>query len=73
MYLTQHADKLVVLGSASTVLPRPASESLAGRIRYLKLLPLDADEAGPDRLDTLWLRGGFPESLLADSDAASLR
>ncbi len=28
---------------------------------------------GDERLDALWLRGGFPESLLADSDAASLR
>jgi len=106
LYLTQHADKLVVLdeirrtpqffrslrglidagrrqgqskgrflvlGSASADLLRQSSESLAGRIRYLELAPLDAGEAGPDRLDTLWLRGGFPESLLADSDAASLR
>lgn len=106
LYLTQHADKLVVLdeiqrtpqlfrslrglidagrrqgqgkgrflvlGSASIDLLRQSSESLAGRIRYLELAPLDAGEAGPDRLDTLWLRGGFPESLLADSDAASLR
>ena len=26
-----------------------------------------------ERLESLWLRGGFPESLLAESDAASLR
>ena len=31
------------------------------------------DQLGRDRIDPLWLRGGFPESLLADSDAASLR
>ena len=65
--------RFLVLGSASMDLLRQSSESLAGRIRYLELGPLDAGEAGRERLDTLWLRGGFPESLLAASDAASLR
>lgn len=65
--------RFLVLGSASIDLLRQSSESLAGRIRYLELAPLDAGEVGGDRLDTLWLRGGFPESLLAGSDAASLR
>lgn len=65
--------RFLVLGSASIDLLKQSSESLAGRIRYLELAPLDAGEVGRARLDTLWLRGGFPESLLADSDAASLR
>ncbi len=65
--------RFLVLGSASIDLLRQSSESLAGRIRYLELAPLDAGEAGRERLDALWLRGGFPESLLAASDAASLR
>jgi hypothetical protein len=65
--------RFLVLGSASIDLLRQSSESLAGRIRYLELAPLDAAEAGRKRLDALWLRGGFPESLLAASDAASLR
>jgi predicted AAA+ superfamily ATPase len=65
--------RFLVLGSASIDLLRQSSESLAGRIRYLELAPLDAGEVGRERLDALWLRGGFPESLLADSDAASLR
>lgn len=65
--------RFLVLGSASIDLLRQSSESLAGRIRYLELASLDAGEAGRKRLDALWLRGGFPESLLADSDAASLR
>ena len=64
--------RFLVLGSASVDLLRQSSESLAGRIRYLELAPLDAGEAGGERLDALWLRGGFPESLLAASDAASL-
>lgn len=65
--------RFLVLGSASIDLLKQSSESLAGRIRYLELAPIDAGEAGRARLDALWLRGGFPESLLADSDAASLR
>ncbi|MBM4245726.1 MAG: ATP-binding protein [Deltaproteobacteria bacterium] len=65
--------RFLVLGSASIDLLRQSSESLAGRIRYLELAPLDASEAGRTRLQALWLRGGFPESLLAGSDAASLR
>jgi len=106
LYLSQHADKLVildeiqrtpqlfqslrglidagrrrgqgrgrclVLGSASIDQLKQSSETLAGRIRYMELSPLDAGEVDRDHLDALWLRGGFPESLLADSDAASLR
>lgn len=65
--------RFLVLGSASIDLLRQSAESLAGRIRYLELAPLDAGEVGRERLDALWLRGGFPESLLAASDAESLR
>lgn len=65
--------RFLVLGSASMDLLRQSSESLAGRIRYLELAPLDAAEVGHKQLDALWLRGGFPQSLLAASDAASLR
>ena len=69
----QGKGRFLVLGSASIDLLKQSSESLAGRIRYLELAPLDAGEVGLERLDTLWLRGGFPQSLLADTDAASLR
>ena len=65
--------RFLVLGSASIDLLRQSSESLAGRIRYLELASLDAGEVDNDQLNALWLRGGFPESLLGDSDAASLR
>ncbi len=65
--------RFLVLGSASIDLLKQSSESLAGRIRYLELAPLDAGEVGRERVDALWLRGGFPESLMAASDAASLR
>lgn len=69
----QGKGRFLMLGSASIDLLKQSSESLAGRIRYLELAPLDAGEVGGKYLDALWLRGGFPDSLLADSDAASLR
>ncbi len=65
--------RFLMLGSASIDLLRQSSESLAGRIRYLELAPLDAGEVGRRRTDTLWLRGGFPESFLAATDGQSLR
>lgn len=69
----QGKGRFLMLGSASIDLLKQSSESLAGRIRYLELAPLDVGEVGGKYLDALWLRGGFPDSLLADSDAASLR
>jgi predicted AAA+ superfamily ATPase len=46
-------------------------QTLAGRVGHLELGPLDAGEVGPDAHETLWVRGGFPESFLARSEAAS--
>ena len=51
--------RFLVLGSASMELLKQTSESLAGRIRYLELSPLDPCEVGEGQLDMLWLRGGF--------------
>lgn len=67
----QRAGQFLLLGSASIELLRQSSESLAGRIAYVELGPLDVSET--DDLDLLWLRGGFPDSYLARSDAASMR
>lgn len=64
--------RFLILGSASIDLMRQSSESLAGRIRYLELPPIQASEVEAGQLSALWMRGGFPESLLAASDAASL-
>jgi predicted AAA+ superfamily ATPase len=64
--------RFLVLGSASPGLLRQSSESLAGRIAYHELGGLSLDEVGAGRADALWLRGGFPRSLLARSSAASL-
>jgi len=65
----------LLLGSASLDLLRQSGETLAGRISFLELAPFDVLEAvnRPEYLNLLWVRGGFPESFLAGSDAASLR
>ena len=65
--------RFLLLGSASIDLLKQSSESLAGRIRYLELTPVGAGEVKARQLSSLWLRGGFPESLLARDDGASLR
>ncbi len=66
----------LILGSASPTLLRQSSESLAGRIAYIELDPFSLDEVkaskANDHVDQLWVRGGFPDSYLADSDGASL-
>lgn len=63
----------LLLGSASLDLLKQAGETLAGRITYLELGPFSCQESTGQPLDTLWLRGGFPESLLATNDRISLR
>lgn len=64
--------QFLLLGSASNVLLHQSAESLAGRVRYIEMPPLLLDEVGEDRLNDLWLRGGFPDSFQADSDRGSL-
>ena len=64
--------RFVVLGSASPALLRQSSESLAGRIAYQELSGFSIDEVGADKLDRLWLRGGFPRSFTARSNSESL-
>lgn len=66
--------RFLVLGSAAIDLLKQSGESLAGRIAYVELGPLDAQEIGTaaEALNRLWVRGGFPDSYLAASDAESL-
>ncbi|MFT3822270.1 MAG: ATP-binding protein [Chitinophagaceae bacterium] len=69
------AGQFLFLGSASIDLLQQSSESLAGRITYLELHAVDAmeyAEGSLDKTNALWVRGGFPESLLSDSDHNSL-
>jgi uncharacterized protein len=66
--------EFLLLGSASLDLVQQSAESLAGRVTYLELAPVGPEDvlgAGID-LDRLWHRGGFPDSLLAADDRASL-
>jgi predicted AAA+ superfamily ATPase len=86
--LGEGAGQFLLLGSASGVLLRQSSESLAGRVAQVELGPLQLREllddsqegqAGTsattvrfDQAHRLWLRGGFPLSWLAPTDEASL-
>jgi len=67
----QRSGRFLLLGSASVELIRQASESLAGRISYVELPGLNVLEINSNQHDTLWIRGGFPDSFLATSDRAS--
>lgn len=69
----QRFGHFLLLGSASLDLMQQSSETLAGRVAYLEIGPIHALEWTEGTLDALWLRGGFPDSLLAANDAASLR
>ena len=69
----------LLLGSASPTLLRQAGESLLGRVEVLEVGGFDLAEASLARgtyddqaAPRLWLRGGFPRSLLAASDVDSL-
>ena len=63
--------RFLVLGIASPVLLRQASESLAGRVETVTLGGFDLEEVGNDALGRHWRRGGFPLAFLARSDADS--
>ena len=63
--------RFLVLGSASPQLLRQTSETLAGRVAFHQLDGFTTTEV--DDIDRLWLRGGFPRSYLARSEAASVR
>ena len=65
--------RFLILGSASPALLRQSSESLAGRVAHHELSGFDLAETGPAASERLWLRGGFPRSFTAASDAASYR
>ena len=69
----QRSGHFLLLGSASLDLMQQTSETLAGRIGYLDVNPLTVQELSPNlSTETVWLRGGFPDSVLAPDDKASL-
>ena len=63
--------RFLVLGSASLHLLQQASETLAGRVAFYELPGVSLTELGMKNLERLWLRGGFPRSVSARSEAAS--
>ena len=67
--------RFLILGSASIDLLRQSGESLAGRIEYVDMHPLDITELGTDdnAMNQLWIRGGFPDSYLAKNDEYSFK
>lgn len=67
------AAQFLLLGSASPRLSREAGETLAGRVFRIEIGGFLASEVGEEHQQALWLRGGFPRSFLAESDAGSLK
>jgi predicted AAA+ superfamily ATPase len=63
--------RFLLLGSASPQLIKGASDSLAGRAAFVDLAGFDLSETGAEALRRLWVRGGFPRSFLAESEAVS--
>jgi predicted AAA+ superfamily ATPase len=68
--------RFLLLGSASGELLCQSAESLAGRVAQVELTPFLESELrtplpGLAGQQTLWLRGGYPPSLLAPDDEAS--
>lgn len=65
--------RFLLLGSASPSIVRHASETLAGRVFRIEITGFLGSEVGAHHRDTLWLRGGFPDSFTAGNDPASLK
>ncbi len=65
--------QFLLLGSAGNELLRQSSESLAGRIAYIDLPPLNLLEVGAERIDALWTRGGFPDAFLDEAESFDWR
>ncbi|MCA3131123.1 MAG: ATP-binding protein [Rhodocyclaceae bacterium] len=67
------AGRFLLLGSAALHVLRQSGESLAGRVAYLELAPFQVSEVEPSVERDLWVRGGFPDSLLARDGPRSLQ
>jgi predicted AAA+ superfamily ATPase len=63
--------RFLILGSASPDLLRQSSETLAGRISIVEMAGFTLEELGRHDSNRLWMRGGFPRSFLARTEAAS--
>ncbi|MFH1800891.1 MAG: ATP-binding protein [Candidatus Omnitrophota bacterium] len=63
--------RFLILGSASPSLVKHSAESLAGRLARVEMGGFCVREVGYKNDLKLWLRGGFPLSFLAKTDADS--
>jgi uncharacterized protein len=67
--------RFILLGSASQALIQRSSETLAGRIGLIEISPFHINEVSNEpeySLQRYWLRGGFPESYLSQTDSDSM-
>jgi predicted AAA+ superfamily ATPase len=64
--------RFMILGSASPALLKQSSETLAGRMETIALEGFRLRDLGPDSQPKHWLRGGFPLSYTARTEADSL-
>ncbi len=70
-------NRFLILGSASIDLLKQSGETLAGRIEYIDMNPLNLLEIHNNKKQqdiiehNLWIRGGFPDSYLAKNDEDS--
>ncbi len=53
--------RFLLLGSVSPALMENVSESLAGRLGFVRMTPLILPELDAGRMDDLWLFGGYPD------------
>ncbi len=67
-----HQARYLVLGSASPQIIKNVSETLAGRVELVELSGFNLSEIPVEQNDKIWIRGGFPRSFLATTDADSL-
>jgi uncharacterized protein len=70
----KRSGQFLLLGSASIDLLQQSAETLAGRIAYMELTPfLEIEVIGlaANASQSLWVRGGFPDSFLAETEAES--
>ncbi len=64
--------RFLILGSASPDIIKNVSDSLAGRVEFIEIGGFDLLEAGAQNYETLWRRGGFPRSFLAENEDDSI-
>ncbi len=65
--------RFLLLGSSAPGLVSGVADSLAGRVAYAQLYPIDMKEVPETDTNRLWLRGGLPELFLKGNDAAAFK